>query len=359
MIFYLMKNNLKLIFRNKFAVAVLLLGPALTIALLSNAFESLMKSYTVPDEFTVGYRAEGGALADSMEEIKQAGREAGLILCEYPDGDPAELIADNGLSAFAVIGEEGYTLYTSDDHKTEGDVTDCFFDRVVSGGVSAVLGSIAPVAKMSSSVPVTSLDFMPAVSSTDYYGIIYIVYFSSLGAVCATGMLSSEKKNGIDRKYHVCAVSGVGMYLARLLPTAAVVSLCALIETAVTSALFGIRWGQPVISAVIVLMVILAGCAFGLMLYSISRNMAVTIIALFSVIWVMGFLGGSFETYMYSSISDTLKRASLFYYANRSLVELSAMGESSCTGLSLLYSGTMLAVSSAVSVAADKIRRRV
>ncbi|SDA26506.1 ABC-2 type transport system permease protein [Ruminococcus sp. YE71] len=359
MIFYLMKNNLKLIFRNKFAVAVLLLGPALTIAMLSNAFESLMKSYTVPDEFTVGYRAQGGVLADSMDDIKEAGREAGIVFREYPDGEPEELIANNDLAAFADIEGEGYTLYTSEDHKPEGAVTDCFFDRVVSGGVDAALGSIAPDAVMSSAVPTSNLDYMPAVNSTDYYGMIYIVYFSSLGMVCATGMLSSEKKNGIERKYRVCPVSKFGLYLARLLPTAALVTVCSLIETLVTTALFGIHWGTPLLSALIVVMVILAGTAFGFMLYSLSRNMAMTIIALFAVIWVMGFLGGSFETYMYSAVSETLKKISFFYYANRSLVELSSMGKSDYTAVSLLFSGGIFAVSSAVSIAVDTIRKKV
>ena len=358
MILYLIINNFKLIFRNKLAVAVLLLGPALTIALLSNAFNSLMKSYSAPDEFSVGYRTESTVFSDNMESIKEAGKEAGIILTEYPDGDPAALITKNDLAAFVDIGSENYTLYKSGDHKTEGAIADYFFDRVMSEGVNTALDMVAPSAKMSSSLPVTHLDFMPAVSSTDYYGIIYIVYFSSLGLVCATGMLASEKKNGIDKKYQICSVSPFRLYLARLIPTGAVVMICAIIETLITVAMFDIHWGAPIISAAIVALIILAGCSLGFMLYGISRNMAVTIIALFTVIWIMGFLGGSFETYMYSSLSETVKQISPFYYVNRSLVELSAMGHSDFTMPSLLYSGAVLTVSSAVSVAADIIRRR-
>ena len=52
MIRYLMKNNLKLMFRNKWAIFFLLIAPLLTILLVSNAFDSLMKSYEVPDEFS-------------------------------------------------------------------------------------------------------------------------------------------------------------------------------------------------------------------------------------------------------------------------------------------------------------------
>ena len=358
MIFYLIKNNFKLIFRNKLAVAVLLIEPALTIALLSNAFDSLMRSYTAPDEFSVGYRCESSVFAENMEVIKDAGKKAGIILTEYPEGEPAELITNNDLAAFADIGDKSYTLYKSGDHKTECAIADHFFDRVMSEGVNTALDMIAPSAEMSSSLPVTKLESMPAVSSTDYYGIIYIVYFSSLGLVCATGMLASEKKNGIDKKYQICSLSPFSLYLARLLPTAAVVIICALIETLLTAAMFDINWGKPLVSAAVVILIILAGCALGFMLYGISRNIALTIIALFIVIWIMGFLGGSFETYMYSSISDTLKHISPFYHANRALVELSAMGHSAYTVSSVLFSGTVIAVCSAGAVAADMIRKR-
>jgi len=47
-------------------------------------------------------------------------------------------------------------------------------------------------------LPQEELNFMPAVNARDYYGIIYIVYFSWCGIICATGVLSDEKKYGIS-----------------------------------------------------------------------------------------------------------------------------------------------------------------
>ena len=43
MILYLMKNNFKLMMRNKLAIIVLLIGPLLCIAMLSTSFNSLMQ----------------------------------------------------------------------------------------------------------------------------------------------------------------------------------------------------------------------------------------------------------------------------------------------------------------------------
>ena len=357
MILYLMKNNFKLISRNKLAVTVLLLGPLVTIAMLSGAFKEFMSSYKVPDEFSVGYRLNGMD-ADSTDALKDAGREAGIELCEYPEGDPEELINNNGLAAFVEFGDGEYTLYKIDDHKPEGAVTEYFFDRAMNEGVNAALDMVSPAAEFSSALPETELDHMPAVDSTDYYGIIYILYFSCCGMICATGMLGSEKKNGIEKKYRVCSISDLGLLMARLLPTMGVVIVCTFIETFVTAALFGVHWGQPLVSALIVIMMILAFCCVGFLLHSISGNLAITVIGLFSVVWILGYLGGSFETYMYSSTSEAVKQITPFYHANRALVELSCMGHSDYVYSSLLFSSCIAAVSMILTIAVYKFYKK-
>ncbi len=358
MILYLIKNNFKLIFRNKWAVLVMLVGPILTIAMLSSAFRSLMSSYEVPDEFTVGYRDNGSVISANIDTIKEAGKEAGIIFSEYPEGDPEGLIQKNDLSAFVEFNKDEYDLYKSGDHKTECSITEYFIDRVMSKGVDAAIDTMAPAGGMTSEIPVTQLEFMPAIDSTDYYGIIYIVYFFSLGIICATGMLSSEKKNGIEKKFRICSLSAVQIYLARLIPTAAVVMCCALAETLLSVMMFDIHWGVPLVSAAVVVLVILAGCTFGFLLYSISRNMALTVIALFSTIWTMGFLGGSFETYMFSDIAENVKRISPFYFANRSLVELSCMGHSDYVISTFIRLGAITVICAVLTIFTDMIRKR-
>lgn len=358
MILYLMKNNFKLIFRNKLAIVVLLLGPLLTIALLSNAFNSLMQSYQTPERFTVGYRDNSMILSGNLETVKDTAEKAGIVLYEYPEGEPSVLIANNDLSAFVEFHADNYRLFKSGDHKTEGMMTEFFMDQLMNGSMDAAISQLAPETRLSSALPVTELESMPAVSSTDYYGIIYIIYFSSLGLVCATGLLGSEKRNGIERKYQVCSVSPFGLYLARILPTAAVVIVCTLAETIATVLLFDIHWGTPLLSGLIVCMMILAGCAFGFLMYSISQNIAVTIIAEFAVFWIMGYLGGSFETYMYSSIPDMVKQISPFYHVNRALVELSCMGHSSFVPTALLFTAAIIIVCAIMTVSADLLRRR-
>lgn len=54
MIRYLIKNNFKLMLRNKWTLAVMVLGPIMVIAILSSAFGDLLKSYEGVDEFKTG-----------------------------------------------------------------------------------------------------------------------------------------------------------------------------------------------------------------------------------------------------------------------------------------------------------------
>jgi ABC-2 type transport system permease protein len=96
----------------------------------------------------------------------------------------------------------------------------------------------------------------------------------------------------------------------------------------------------------------------GMMFYYISNNLVITIISLFTVVWFMGFFGGSFETYMFSGVSDRLKHMSPIYHGNRALVELSCMGESSYITSTIIYSVSIIVVCSAVAILAGNIRKR-
>ena len=94
------------------------------------------------------------------------------------------------------------------------------------------------------------------------------------------------------------------------------------------------------------------------MFYNITRNVVVTIIAVFAVVWVAGFTGGSFETYMLSTQPQVLKDISPIYHINRALTELSCMGHSDYTLSAFTYCITIMLVSAFAAVAAGYIRGR-
>lgn len=337
----------------------MLLGPILVIAVLSCAFSELMKSYEGVNEFTVGYRAENeSTVSEYMESVKKAGEESGITFYEYPEGEPEVVMANNELAAFVEFTGDEYVLYQSADYEVEGMTLEYFLNRVMSEMIHASLPMISQSGESGVQLPVQELEFMPAVNAQDYYGIIYIVYFCWCGMICATGVLSNEKKYKIDRKFQVSNLSEVQIYISKFVPVTLTVSAGMAIAAIITILLYDIHWGNPFLSAVIVFMMILAGNALGMMLYNISGNLVITIIALFTVVWFMGFFGGSFETYMFSSMPDLAKQLSPIYHGNRALVELSCMGQSEYVGSAVIYSLAITVICSAASVLAGSIRKR-
>lgn len=360
MIRYLIKNNFKLMFRNKWNIPVMILGPVLVIAILSSAFEDLMKSYEGVEEFRAGYRIEEGSIfGDNIEEIKDAGEEAGITFLEYPEGEPQEMMEHNDLAGFVEFGTDEYTVYESADFEVEGITLEYFVNRVMEEGVNQALQSMTQNEKEDAiSLPVETLDYMLAIDSKDYYGIIYIVYFSWMGIICAASILNNEKRYGIGNKFRVAAVSGWKLYFGKLLPDVLVVFAGMGIAAGITSLLYGIHWGNIFLSASLMLLTIMASSAFGLMLYYIFNNLIITIILLFTSVWFMGFFGGSFETYMYSNWSDTVKNLSPIYHTNRALVEISCMGHSSYTGSCIIYMLAITVICSVIAIGVDGLRKR-
>lgn len=356
MICYLIKNNFKLMFRNTWSVVVMLLGPILVIAVLSSAFSELMRSYEGVDKFAVGYRLQDITEANVMiDAAKRAGEEEGIFLYEYPEGEIRDIMEKYELAGFVEFLDDTFVIYKSADYKVEGTILEYFMNKMMNAGVNA---SLQLQEQEDIVLPVEELEFMPAVNATDYYGIIYIVYFSWCGMICATGVLSNEKKYGIVRRFQVSNICEIQNYLGKVIPLTLTVTVGMAIVTGITVLLYDIHWGNPMLSILIVFMMILAATALGMMIYNISDSLVITIIMQLSIVWFMGFFGGSFETYMFSGTSDTLKHLSPIYHGNRALVELSCMGESDYVVSALWYSLTITVVCSAIAIFAGNIRKR-
>lgn len=354
MIRYLIKNNFKLMFRNTWSVVVMLLGPILVIAVLSSAFSELMQSYEGVDTFSVGYRAQQ---ADNtmIEATKIAGEEAGILFYEYPEGEIKNVMEKNELAGFVEFSEDKYTVYTSADYEVEGITLEYFMNKVMNEGVNA---SLQLQEQSEIALPIEQLEYMPAIDSVDYYGIVYIVYFCWCGIICATGVLSNEKKYRITRRFQVSNISEIKNFLGKFIPIILTITGGMGIATIITVLLYDINWGNPLVSAFIVFLMIVAGVALGMMLYNITDNLAITIILQFTIVWFLGFFGGSFETYMFSSTPDLLKQLSPIYHGNRALVELSCMGESSYVVSAIIYSLAITVVFSIIAIFAGYVRKR-
>ncbi len=350
MIRYLIKNNFKIMFRNAINILMFVLCPIIVSAVLISAFSTLLESYKPVSSFEVGYRVEENCEFEKyIDSIVDVGKENGITFIEYNSGTPKTIVDDYGLGGFVTFDSEGYTVYESEDKCVEGSTLEYMLSAVFKSSITKDTGDI--------SINVEFPDHAAAVDSTDYYGIIYIVYFGGCAIVCAAGLYAQEKKNRINERLKVSNLSSVQIYLSKLIPIASVVFIGIGAAAILMAILLGVHWGNIALSAVILLLSVLAATAFEMMIYEITNSMIATIILSFGIVWIMGFIGGSFETYMFSAFPESLKNMSPIYHVNRALVELSSMGKSDYISSAILYTSIITIVSSLVSVAVGSIRR--
>ena len=358
MIRYLIKNNFKIMFRNAMNILMLVLAPLAVIAVLSSAFSALMEKYEDTGSFNVGYRIEGDENTAITQALFDIAKDQGITFVRYDSGDEKDLVRTESLGGFVVFSGDSYTVYEKDESKGEGQMVEYLIHAFFEKASVYMNGRTVPESINEGLLVSEKAEHMPEIDSTDYYGIIYVIYFSWCTIVCGAGLFAAEKRYRIKNKIMVSGVSECKFYLAKLIPLTLVV--CAGISacTVISVCLFGVHWGNVLWSAALVIAGILAAGAMGLMFYSIFDNMAMTVIVVFMLVWVWGFLGGSFETYMFSGHAEFIKQLSPIYYENRAAVELSCMGKSDYVSKSLLISGLITVICSAASVFAGTIRRR-
>ncbi len=383
MIRYLIKNNFKLMMRSPVNLVLMIAGPLSVILVLASAFSTLLQKYDgVNDKFSIGYSIEASDSENErayIEALKEIAAGEGITFLEFPEGEPKNTIENNDLSGFISFEGEKYTVYKSKDHPAEGKKVEylvyAFMEEMSDAAAkpdSAVNKTDAPDSAVNKideqGAAVSKIDnieltaekhsFMKDIDSTDYYGIIEIVYFGWCAIICAAGIIGTEKKFRMNKRFTVSGLSTGKLYLAKLIPTALVVTVCLAITTTLTITMMGVHFGNIALTAMILVLTAFAATALGLMWYYITNNMVVTIVIVWMLVWFAGFFGGSFETYMYANHPQFLKELSPIYHINRSLVELSCEGKSDYIGSAVIYLISITIVCSLVSVLAGHIRRR-
>ncbi len=351
---YLIKNNIKLMCRNWGNILLFIIMPVILIFVLSSAFDTLMKKYE-KTEMTAGYRIEGdGVTEDIIEAMTEVAEDNDITLSEFPSGDPEQLIRDNELTGFIVFKDDTYTIYEDKDNSVRGKVLEYFVNAFYENAASASMGVETDSVKLSVEHP----DFRSAIDSKDYYGIVEIIYFGWCAIVAGAGIFINEKKYKIRKRYQVANLSPFKEYLGRFIPIVIVTSVGTVIAAMLTVVLLGVHWGNPLLSFLVLIISTAAATALGVMIYNITDNMIATIIIVFAVVWFLGFWGGSFETYLFSSHPMFLKNISPIYHINRALTELSCMDHSDYMVSAVGYCGILVVVCSAIAMIAGQLRKR-
>lgn len=342
----LIKNNLKLMFRSKWILVLMIILPLITIALLSNAFKDMMETNKKIPEFKVGYSiSENSKYKDLLPGLKKVFENNNATLNQYPDGDSRNLLQSKTVDVFVAITDDSYELYQSNEKKTEAAVTDSilsgFFyqinEMITLTSYQAKHGIAKAPAISSAKVIHEVLNTNPVPSSTDYYGIIYIVYFAWCGMISLTAVISSERKSAIPKRMQVSHMSKINYYIGKFIPCIMAVFLEVCAAWILSVLLYDIHWGNIGASIGIVFLISMAASAFGMVLFQLFSNAAISIVVGFIMIWIAGFFGGSFQTYIYAQLPQYLVDLSPLYYVNRTLVEFSTMGHSDYTGRCIAY----------------------
>lgn len=326
-LFTVIKNNLKLIIRNKALVIGVMLGMILVIAALSNAFHNLLDSAEANADFSVSYQASAGS--EMFEEaFTQAlsGQDIGYVRINgsLSEDRIEKMISSGETDVFVTVAEDGFKIYGST--KSEiGVRTVQYIIHMIEANTGLMKEGKAP-----RELPeISEIRSPETADAAQYYSKVQLVYFITLASIFIAIIIREERRNKIGLRYKLGSLGKAGIYFSKLIPVT-VIALLAQVLTAggIVTLLFDVKWGNLPLTALILVLTTIAFASFGIIFFQLFKNTALSIGLLFMIIWFCGYSGGTFETYMYSSFPDIIKRMSPLYYVNRSLIELSLNGES-------------------------------
>lgn len=340
-IFILTKNYLKLIFRAKSVLIITVVGALVVMAALTNVFHTLLDQAETGEEFTIGYEMDEDSRYSAVEEfLKEGFEEEGMTVIEYSDADPDALIKEEKIDVFIDFEGDSYSIKGRSNDEIDARIVQYVLynvDHMMNGDMGKV------------EISSDKIEAREQADADTYYTIVQTVYFSSLCSIFLCLVYIAERKQNIGIRFRSSTAGGARIYLSKLFACTLTAWLTmALVTGGLALFLFDIKLGCPIISVGILLFAILAFVAFGMLFLIIFDNPAAAIGFLFMVLWFSGYAGGTFETYMLSSMSQSVKELSPLYYVNRTLVELSVNGQSDYLGRCLM----VLTVMSVVSILA-------
>lgn len=345
----MIKNNLKLMLRNKLILVMMLVAPILVIAALTSAFHDLLSTGYDKSDVTVGYFFEEDSLLYQAKDAFEEGFDTeGITLRAYGENAMEDAIHEKDVDVFIYCDKDRCILGGSDVEDVSFRVCQYSMHRFAQEFSLASLSMEKRMAGGADITPVSlktgSLPYMKTASAEDYYGIIEIIYFLWCGMLFLTSVISSERKNRIQNRYAISPTSAWQIYLGKFIPCCMISFLFTAISGGVVTLLFDIHWGNLPATIGILSLTLLTGTAYGIVLIYLFSNLAAAVVTLFSTVWLMGFVGGSFETYMFANYPEPIKLLSPIYHVNRTLVEYATMGNSDYARGCVMYLGAWLII---------------
>lgn len=343
----LIKNNLKLLLRCKVLILIVIVMVMVT-GLLSAVFKDLMTDSFELKECKVGYTFSSECKYEPLKSVIETVFEDNDIdLIYYPQVDAEKLVGNGAADVFISINDEGCTVYSDKEYKNESGLVKMIAYSIISQSVGVQSGNFANEYEI-------AVDPMP--DSELYYTIAYTVYFIWCAMIVLGVVISSERKNRIGLRYRCSPASSIKRYFGYFVPTSTVIILLIAVSVAICTPLYSISWNEPLLSFVILLLGCIASAAVGTVIFSLIKNVIVSIAVEYCLIMYFGFFGGAFASYMHASFADGLRETSPIYYMIRSIVELNTMGQSDYTATTLILLCAIIVVCIPLGMIAVKLR---
>ena len=282
------------------------------------------------------------SLFAGYEEIMQSHmEEEGISVRRYNGEIPGKIVEDGQVEVFIDFSDEDYHIYGASKNELQVRMIQYVMFSIAEN-IKAYLNGTPP---MPQNMEVKELATIKTAGAQDYYSIIEVVYFLSLCVIFLCVIIQAERGNHIQIRFCVGNAGNAVLYFGKMIPCVLMAWVIQILITGgLVTLMFDVTWGKPLISFLILCMEAVAFTAFGMIFMLLFHNMAVSIGSMFMILWFMGFFGGTYETYMYSSVPDAVKELSPLYYLNRTLVELSTMGESSFLVPCVVYLSAMIII---------------
>lgn len=373
MLLTLVKNNFKLLLRNKIMVGMFTIFPILLITILSSAFSLDLKNDYVLESFEVGYSIEKGTEIEPYFMVfKDQIKEIPVTFIEMTKDEALSALEDKKITCYVELNDQKYTLY-----KNQGlDINTIIVETTLDTGLYLYDGikelqSLTPDGSLVSDstqpskdttefldefINISKLDADPIPEAQDYYGIVQLVYIIWFGIASCITFADTERKSGVVYRIALSKANASILFLGRFIPT--VFSLCFQVGIALITStiLLKINWGPyPLLSFGILLLEIIAISAFGTTISFIIKNVSLINIGTYVASFIFGMLGGCFQTYMYN-VDESLAKWSPLYYINRTLVELSTKGYSAYLNKSIILLMSVIGLSLIIGVIYSRVR---
>ena len=355
-ILIMIKNYTKLLWRRKAMIIITLIGLVVIVSTVANAFHTLLDKNDETGGFNLGYVIEEGSRYEPVEAMlmDEFGKKD-IKTQRYNSADPMAVIESGEQDVFIDFGKDSYSITGNKKKTIETRIVQYSLYNLDRNMDSMMTGGLKTTDIKVGTIPETKVP-----EAENYYCHAFIVLFLTISPIYMSLIFYTERKQKIGQRLVIgnagAAARYFGKFGASFITGMAVLPLAG---TLLFKLMFKMEIGDVLIYAGIMTLTGIAFTAFGIIFLLLFRQPAVSIGLMFMILWVLGFIGGAFETYIYSSIPEIVKRVSPVYYINRSLLEISVNGRSDFLMPCVIYLAAMAVVLIPLGILITRVRKEV